>query len=157
MWWGRGCIGAMIPAKWPPSLQICRMTSRPHETVSRPPWCPWGWETFSRGLKVILQIWRLGGHFAGIMALLHPLPLVKGGRGFKKETGIFHFNNTLKSFVWSRMKKIFMVISLKIHYFHLCFLYKSDLPISERYSVQQCFLPAMFPPTNCFTRVYQIF
>ena len=33
-----------------------------------------GMETVSRGLEVILQIWRLGGHFCGLMAPLHPLP-----------------------------------------------------------------------------------
>ena len=33
-----------------------------------------GTETFSRGLEVILQIWRLGGNFLGLMAPMHPFP-----------------------------------------------------------------------------------
>ena len=45
------------------------------ETEWREPW--WrhgGWETVSRGLEVILQIWRLGGHFCGDHGASAPPP-----------------------------------------------------------------------------------
>ena len=58
----RWCSNAMILAKWPPSLQICRITTRPRENVSQPQWHHGGRETVSWGLEVIMQIWRLGGH-----------------------------------------------------------------------------------------------
>ena len=35
---GRGSEARWSSQKWPPSLQICRMTSRPRETVSQPQW-----------------------------------------------------------------------------------------------------------------------
>jgi len=55
----------------------------------------------ARGLEVILQIWRLGGHFWVLRAPLHPLP---------RHTLVYHIGNSSskyenKFYIWRKKTK----------------------------------------------------
>ena len=49
-------------------------------------------ETVSQGLEIILQIWRLGGHFCGGHGASAPPPSLRLNKGLEILTEVFRLN-----------------------------------------------------------------